>query len=68
MRKIVAAIVWIFAVLFVSSPMLDDQSATAPTAGATADGAGQVGDEALEDFVPSQKLSADASISFPVDI
>jgi len=68
MRKIVAAIVWIVAVLFASSPMLDDESANAPPAGATAGGAGRVGDEALEDFVPSQKLSADASISFPVDI
>ena len=26
------------------------------------------GDEGLEEFVPSEKVSADSSISFPVDI
>ena len=53
--KIPAVLLVVLAVLLIPSPVVPDE---APAEG----------DQSLEKFVPSEKVSADRSISFPVDI
>ena len=53
--KIPAVLLVVLAVLLIPSPVVPDQ-------------APEEGEESLEKFVPSVEVSADASISFPVDI
>jgi len=53
--KVTAAFLVVLAVLLVPSPVVPDEALAQA-------------EEPLEEFVPSEEVSADRSISFPVDI
>ena len=53
--KIPAVLLVVLAVLLIPSPVVPDQAPAED-------------EESLEKFVPSEEVSADQSISFPVDI
>ena len=69
--KIPAVLLFVLVVLLAPSPVVPDEALAGANAAATAAGgpnAQQEDEEPLETFVPSEKVSADSSISFPVDI
>jgi hypothetical protein len=69
--KITVVVLFVLAVFLVPGAVVPDEELAGPDAAATAAGdppAQRQPEEPLETFVPSEKVSADSSISFPVDI
>jgi hypothetical protein len=59
MRKSVVVVALILLLFLVPNPVVPDEALAADN---------ETEEETLEEYVPSQQVSADASISFPVDI
>jgi hypothetical protein len=60
--KIPVVLLFVLVVLLAPGPVMPDEDVAADPPAQQAD------QEPLEKFVPSEKVSADSSISFPVDI
>lgn len=61
MKRIGVVVLLVLGLFLVPGPVATDEVLAA-------DAAAQTEEQELEEYVPSQKVSADASISFPVDI
>jgi hypothetical protein len=70
MKKTGLVILTVLALLLLPAPLAPDEALAADAAQAQAQQppASPEAEQELEEYVPSQKVSLDASISFPVDI
>jgi hypothetical protein len=69
--KIAVVLLFVLVVFLAPGPVVPDEDLAGAEGAATATAdppAQQPDEEPLEKFVPSEKVSADSSISFPVDI
>ena len=62
MKRLALALLLVSALFLTPNHVVPNQATTEPAEAPAEDG------EELEEYVPSQKVSADHSISFPVDI
>ncbi len=67
MKKIVVTAL-IVTLSLIPNPVVPGKAGVATAAQGVSGKMPEAGDEGLEEFVPSEKVSADSSISFPVDI